>query len=212
MSHVCRWEERVWLGQVRELRPIVKVDFVFAFEADLGASPAPREVQIRWFRKLVWLLSSRGFQIGWVSMDGFQSLDSVQILRSRGIEAKVLSCDRRETPVWRTLHDVMYEGRVDGPYHPGLLEELVSLRVLPSGKVDHPSGGSKDLADALAGSVYGALQVAGVGEGSDPVEVGAGAEDWFGSSTVVGSSSAPSWLGVAGAPTWLDAGAPSWLR
>jgi hypothetical protein len=153
---------------VREPRPVVKVDFVLPLEADTGLQPVAREVQLRWFRKLVWVLTQRGFNIGWASMDGWQSEDTLQILNSRGIEAERLSCDIATTPVWGTLQDVMYDGRLDGYHHDLLVMEIASLRLLGNGKVDHPDGGSKDLADALAGAVYGALQAGGTGEGASP--------------------------------------------
>jgi hypothetical protein len=39
--------------------------------------------------------------------------------------------------------------------------ELLALSRLPNGKIDHPPGGSKDLADALACAVAGALFLGG---------------------------------------------------
>ena len=62
-----------------ELRPVVKMDFATAFEYDAAAedpdgNSVPREIQMRWYRKLVHELSARGFEIGSVSMDGFQCL------------------------------------------------------------------------------------------------------------------------------------------
>ncbi len=58
MAHVRQFEERQWVGSsedgadvaVQESRPIVKLDFVTAFSADIAAKPMPREVQIRWYR------------------------------------------------------------------------------------------------------------------------------------------------------------------
>jgi hypothetical protein len=37
-------------------------------------------------------------------------------------------------------------------------EELLKLRLFSNNKIDHPNSGSKDLADALAGSVYQSVQ------------------------------------------------------
>ena len=46
--------------------------------------------------------------------------------------------------------------RVEIPAHDALLGELLALeRDARTGRVDHPPHGSKDLADALAGVVYG---------------------------------------------------------
>jgi hypothetical protein len=182
MAHVAQWKLGDWEGvhgAVHEMRPQVKVDFVAVLEGDTGLQPVAREVQIRWFRKLVWMLSAQGFPIGWASMDGFQSTDSLQILTSRGIEAELLSCDRANSPVWKTLQDVMYEGRLQAYHHEMAIHEIQSLRRLSNGKVDHPDGGSKDLADAIAGAVYGALQAGGAGEGDNPLRADQSNDDYF---------------------------------
>ncbi len=50
----------------------------------------------------------------------------------------------------------IFEGRVIAPFHKKALEEWTRLELDPrTGKVDHPPGGSKDLADAMAGVIYG---------------------------------------------------------
>jgi len=153
------------------MRPVVKVDFVTAFESDLtglspSGEPAPREVQIRWYRKLVWELVTRGFNIEMVSFDNFQSADTIQILLSRGIESQKVSTDRTKE-CWEALRDVMYDGRLEGYWNETLVNELMALTLLTNGKVDHPAGGSKDEADALAASVFCALELGG-DEGAEP--------------------------------------------
>lgn len=182
MAHISDWRLADWKGvhgTVHEQRPVVKVDFMATLESDTGLQPVAREVQIRWFRKLVWMLSARGFYIGSVTMDGFQSTDTLQIMTSRGIEAEVLSCDRANSPVWKTLQDVMYDGRLNA-YHDDLaILEIQSLRKRAGGKVDHPDGGSKDLADAVAASVYGALEAGGAGEGDSRERADTGSVDFF---------------------------------
>lgn len=163
MCHVRSWDRRDWMtpsGPVMEARPIVKVDFAGAFEADARAVPAAREVQIRWYRKLIWELRSRGFQILGVSFDNFQSADSLQILQSWGIEARKASTDRT-TELYSTLRDVLYDSRLDGYYNATLIGELQRLSLLRNGKIDHPPGGSKDIADALAGATAFAVELGG---------------------------------------------------
>ena len=173
MTHVRQWDRREWKtpgGETLESRPRVKVDFVTAFEADIAAAvndvSAPREVQIRWFRKLVFDLLRRGFNIGMVTFDNFQSADTIQILNSRGVESKRQSTDTSIVP-WQTLRDVMYDGRLEGYWEPLVVDELLALTRLNNGKIDHPGGGSKDLADALAGSVMAAVMLGG-DEGDEP--------------------------------------------
>ena len=177
MSHVHEYDIEVDPETQEEIYlPNVVVDFAIAFEADSGAvhplldTALPREIQIRWFRKLVMELIRRGFPIERASMDGFQSVDSLQILASRGLDAVRYSLDR--TPEgYRTLRDVMYSGRLKGPKNPILIEEIAALNQFSRGKVDHLPGGSKDIADAVAGSVVGAILLGGeVEEDPDAVQ------------------------------------------
>lgn len=154
---------------VMEPRPVVKVDFVTSFEADAAAPNAPREVQIRWYRKLVYELVARGFNVRYVSFDNFQSVDTIQILMAQGIESKRVSMDLNIAG-WENLRDLMYDGRLEGYWRPGLIDEIRALTRLPNGKVDHPPMGSKDEADALAGAALGAVEWGG-SEGDVPEEV-----------------------------------------
>lgn len=167
MAHVVRKEEfestvNLENGEtatVRELRPIVKVDFVFSFKADKGANP-PMEIQIRWARELATELKRRGFRIKRFTFDGYESRDSMQQLEKIGIESKKVSTDRSNEP-WRNLMDVMYDGRLIAAHRDLLVDELLGLTILPNGKVDHPRMGSKDEADALACAVFGAVEQGG---------------------------------------------------
>jgi len=167
MAHVVRKEEfesTVTLENgettsIREMRPIVKVDFVFSFESAKGENP-PREIQIRWARELAYELKKRGFRIKRFTFDGFESRDSMQILEKSGIESSKVSTDRSNEP-WRNLMDVMYDGRLIAQHRDLLVDELLGLTILPNGKVDHPRMGSKDEADALACAVFGAVEQGG---------------------------------------------------
>lgn len=184
MAHVVAYNEHETLTEddqgavhtIREVRPHVKVDFVIGFEADISADP-PREIQIRWARQLCFELVRRGFNIRRVTFDSFQSTDSMQILEAKGIETDKVSTDLSEDP-WRNLRDLIYEGRVAIP-RPAIIDpqdpppyllrdELLSLSRLPNGRIDHPAEGSKDLADALACAVLGAVQVGGREERGAP--------------------------------------------
>lgn len=180
LSHVRTWKRGEWKSTgedtVMEPRPVVKIDFVSSFGADMNSDP-PREVQIRWYRKLVWALIRRGFWVGLATFDNFQSTDTTQILVARGIESKKFSNDRN-TVGWDTLRDVMYDDRLEAYYRESTVEELLGLTRLPNGKVDHPPGGSKDEADALAGSIVGAIEMGG-DEGEEPTRADIGGTDAF---------------------------------
>jgi hypothetical protein len=67
----------------------------------------------------------------------------------------VQSVDRKSAP-YEITKMALYDGRVEIPEHPKLLKELISLeKDAQTGKIDHPMNGSKDIADGLAGVVYG---------------------------------------------------------
>ncbi len=174
MSHVVRWEEVIkevydeegMLVEKVEVRPVVKNDFVFSYSADSRSTP-PREIQIRWARQLCFELIKRQFPIKSFTFDGFQSTDSMQILLAQGIESDRLSTDLSEDP-WRTLRDVIYEGRFSMPWSEICIRELGSLGRFAN-KIDHPIGGSKDEADALSCSVVGAILVGGSEADDRPV-------------------------------------------
>lgn len=175
MCHVRTWERRDWqtgeVGFVMEARPVVRMDFATAFSADKATrNPSgelvPREVQVRWYRKLVWELMSRGFNVRLATFDQFQSTDSIQILNSRGVESKRVSTVSNNL-AYQSLRDVMYDGRLEAYHHSQLLMELAQLTQLPNGKIDHPPAGSKDVADSLAGACLGSLELGG-DEGEEP--------------------------------------------
>jgi hypothetical protein len=183
MSHVRTWERKDWDsygGGVLENRPVVRVDFATAFEADAGGQPQPREVQIRWYRKLIWELRAKGFMIVRATFDNFQSTDTMQQLVAQGIESKRVSTDTNNV-AWETLRDVMYDGRLDADWNELTVHEIQRLTLLNNGRVDHPPGGSKDIADALACSVLGAIELGG-DEGEMPQVVDSGI-DLFGNKT-----------------------------
>jgi hypothetical protein len=177
MAHVRSWDEQEVIGSdeagtdvvMHERRPTVVVDFVLRYEADPRADP-PREIQIRWARELCLELRRRGFNVRWFSFDGFQSVDSMQILESNGIETKRVSTDLSVEP-YRGLRDMFNEGRVEialaypPDREPELLRELYGLNKQSSGKIDHPVGGAKDMADSVACAVQGAVQQGGQEDG-----------------------------------------------
>ena len=124
--------------------PIIRNDFTIAYSADIAAKDEngedmPREIQIRWVRQLALELIKRGFVIGQISYDSFQSFDSMQILEAHGIESERVSTDR-DPSIWKTLKDIASEGRLKMPQELDLLDELDALSRI-DGKVDHPPFG-----------------------------------------------------------------------
>ncbi len=116
---------------------------------------AGRDVQIADCRDLyVYGLTSRGFNIVSVSLDQWNSLDTIQQLTNRGYVAGECSADKK-MEVYDTFLGLLKENQVDYYLHPLLIRELQELRRYPERKkYDHPKGGSKDVSDAVACATF----------------------------------------------------------
>ena len=149
IGHVPRFET-MWRGEETERLPVVRIDGVLEVRPPRGG-----EIQFHKVRDIFYALQRLGMPIRWVTFDSFQSVDSIQLLRQKGFYAGQVSMDRDNTP-YEFLKSALYDRRVELPVHDRLRRELVSLEVdTKTKKIDHPPHGSKDLADALAGVVYG---------------------------------------------------------
>lgn len=171
-SSVSKLTENGDVTQIHVKVPVLRNDFTLAFESSKATKP-PREIQISWARKLAFQLIDRGFLIVMFSFDQYQSADAMQMLNDAGIEVDRISADINDNP-YKTLRDVAYDYRLTLPYNPLLFEELERLNRVGK-KIDHPPGGSKDVADALACSLVGAIGAMGE-ETVDSKEVEIGAE------------------------------------
>lgn len=123
--------------------------------------PKPdQEIMFEEVRQIIYGLRDRGFNIKKVTYDGFQSVDSIQILKSRGIQAETLSMDRT-TEGYDTMKELIHTDRMDYYEFPAFLKEYRTLEMVKGKKVDHPPGGSKDVADAVAGVCYSIVKEMG---------------------------------------------------
>ena len=133
-----------------EVMPLIRFDCILRVVA-----PRDGEIEFEKVRKLFYMLRDAGLNIKWVTYDGFQSRDSLQILRSRGFSTGLISVDKTLEP-YDMLKTAIYDGRVSFPTHKTTKQELLSLEYLAEkGKVDHHPQGSKDCSDACASVVYG---------------------------------------------------------
>lgn len=110
------------------------------FSVDIQA-PQGGEISLEKTRQFIYYLKSVGFNIKSVSMDGYQSADTKQMLLAQGYEAVLISLDR--TPQgYMALRSAMNDERI-GLIQIDLLEtELIQLqRDVTTGKLDHPIGG-----------------------------------------------------------------------
>lgn len=132
----------------KERRPKVFIDLVL----QLKAQPS-EEIIFSEVRQLIYSLQDRKFSIKKVTFDGWQSVDSIQILKERNIEAEVLSVDR-DTKAYDTLKEMLHTKRFDCYFYEQLIKEYKRLELIKGKKIDHPPGGSKDVCDAVAGVCY----------------------------------------------------------
>lgn len=136
---------------------VYSVDFALAIQAVSGS-----EIPLYKVREFIAWLNSSLWKIDLVTFDGFQSADSIQLLNTSGIKSKLQSVDRSEEP-YLNLRACILENRLIMSDHSLLKRELYDLEYdRKNKKIDHPIvsydglPGSKDLSDALAGSLYGA--------------------------------------------------------
>lgn len=109
---------------------------------------------------IIVLRDVHGWEIKRVTYDGWQSVDSQQMLRKRGITTEQVSVDK-DTVAYDTYKDLLCSGRLVYYFDEALVGELSRLELIRGKKVDHPPNGSKDIADAAAGAVLGAAQTMG---------------------------------------------------
>ena len=145
---VCHLEEGA-------AEPCVVVDYV-----ERVTAPRTGEIDFGQVRRRIYALRERGFNIAQVSYDGWQSVDSRQILSRRGFKVRLMSVDR-DLACYETLKELVQAGRIRWPRDEVLMRELKRLELIKGTKVDHPPGGSKDLADALAAAAHEALSQGG---------------------------------------------------
>lgn len=104
-------------------------------------------------RNFIGLLQKRNFSIVYASMDSWQTLSLSQDLEAMGIKTEINSCDRT-TELPDIASGMIMNNRLDFYYFPLFIKEACELIKTKTGKVDHPSNGSKDCWDSFCHAVY----------------------------------------------------------
>ncbi len=131
------------------------------------AVKAPKGYQISFakHRQFIYYLKENGFNIKGISSDSYQSANFKQDLQ-KDFNFEIISVDRTTDGVCKPYHylkTTIYDERLEIFDMELLTDELIGLeRNASNGKIDHsPSGiNSKDVADALTGSVWHASMYA----------------------------------------------------
>ena len=148
MSHVQKWVNVKVTNEYSQPAPIVTVDAVRYW------TPTPdKSVDFTEVKDYILSLKTRGFDIGVCTFDRWNSHDMMQQLKQYGINTEILSVAKKH---YDDMAMIVLEERLQGPHIPLLINELLQLRIMRD-KVDHPRKGSKDLADAVCGSIFNSI-------------------------------------------------------
>lgn len=153
MSTIANTKEvkRLTGGAVFTTEDIVhKLEFAIRIKAEPGS-----EIPFYKIRNFIYYLRFElGYNIISVTCDSYQSVDTLQQMKLRGFITDTLSLDRTRVP-YETYKNAINEGRLIAPYIPELESEVLELEDdMVANKIDHPKDGSKDIADAVAGSIF----------------------------------------------------------
>ena len=135
--------------------PIVTIEFMLKIKVPKH----PHEIPIRRIREFFMYLN-RVYDINFkkITYDQYQSRESIQYFLDSGIESDILSVDRNDIP-HINLKNMLIENRIRMYAYPEFKDEWFSLiHDNVKRKVDHPSGGSKDVSDAVVGACWNAIE------------------------------------------------------
>lgn len=149
-----------------EIDAVVRQIFTVGIEA-----PSNSEISFEKTRKFIHYLRERGFNLQGITVDGFQSADTIQLLSRAGFNIKLSSLDRKPDG-YLALRAAINEERVDllDLKSSKLEKELIELeRDAVSGKIDHPPAGCF-VADTLIQTDNGDKRIVDLVEGKDQVK------------------------------------------
>ena len=149
IAHVDKWVNVQVIKDYQQISPIVVVDAVAYWEPKVEGPVNLSEVK-QWIQNLRRL----GFNIGLVTFDRWQSFDIQNELQAVGMRTETVSVAKKH---YEDMAMLVYEQRLVMPAIELLFEELTELKIMKNDKVDHPRKKSKDLADAVCGSIFGAI-------------------------------------------------------
>lgn len=168
LSHVEKWVKVNSFNDKDVVSPIVVVDAVRWW-----TPTSEKTVDFKDVKAYILSLRERGFNIKLVTFDRWNSLDIMNELIAVGMKSETLSVAKKH---YDDMVLLVAEERIVGPAISLLTEELLQLRIIRD-KVDHPRKGSKDLADAVCGSIYNAI--ARTPKNLGPVEIQIHSYDQF---------------------------------
>lgn len=142
-----------------ETKPVIDIDFMLEIVPPLP----PEKIHISKCREMVLDICKKfNLRVGKFTYDTFASTESIQQLQQEGYNAEAQSVDRT-CNAYLALCDLFYEKRINLYSYPKFEQEFFNLiHFRNKGKIDHPSDGSKDTSDAVAGAIYNAINAESV--------------------------------------------------
>lgn len=145
-------------GEDKSKSLFFRLGFSVAIKAPSGA-----QISFDKNKRFIYWLKEQGFNLKKVTSDTYQSAPVLQDLRANGIDCDTLSVDRltgdgknKICEPYHYFRSTIYEQRIEVYKTRLLTDEVVGLERLSDGHIDHTSAGinSKDVSDAVCGSVY----------------------------------------------------------
>lgn len=139
-------------GSVKRYKvPTFYLDFALEIKSQKNS-----EIDFDKIRDFIYYLNAQGVKIDGVSFDGYQSVDSLQLLKKSGLfdEKRVITLSVEAPEPYASFRNLIMEGRISMYNNSVLIGQIPKLLRDPdTGKVDHPKGGSKDISDAVCGAI-----------------------------------------------------------
>jgi hypothetical protein len=151
MGHVVKWESRVIGPVTTEPAPVIKIDALRYW-----IPKKDKEVDFTEVREYILNLARKGFKIKLVTFDQWESADMRKYLEQAGLKTDKLSVAIKH---YTDFAVAVQEGRLEGPNDKLLQEELLQLRIMQNGKIDHMRQGYKDLSDATCGAIFNCISL-----------------------------------------------------
>lgn len=145
-----------WSMEAQQLQRVENIEMpIFCCDGALRIlAPPGKHIDLVMLQDVIIELKQH-IALKWATVDWMQSEQTLQTWRTHGIVSGNQSVDRTAGPYY-VLSQAIRDGRILFPPHEVLDKELRQLKREVKGgevKIDHPSGASKDVADALCGSV-----------------------------------------------------------
>ena len=140
------------IGEYREIEDVMAPIYMIDGALQIVAPPG-EEIDYETIKRLVLYLKGKLY-LKWMSLDIFQSVMMIQSFRKANIKSGLQSVDTDIAP-YAEVKAAIKDERIYYPNSPVLKKELRELEIdNKKQKVNHLVDGSKDVSDAVAGTVH----------------------------------------------------------